>query len=76
MLLLLLCTEKSITRLDSEFNKKQVQGVKHLLGSIFLPQGYPFSVSEDYLSYQIWDTVQVCLASFATHAFLPYTAFP
>lgn len=25
---------------------------------IFLPHGYPDSVSRDYLSYQIWDTVQ------------------
>ena len=25
----------------------------------FLPQGYPTSVSDDYLAYQIWDTVQV-----------------
>lgn len=24
----------------------------------FLPEGFPFSVSEDYLSYQIWDTLQ------------------
>ena len=25
----------------------------------FLPLGYPDSVSKDYLSYQMWDTVQV-----------------
>lgn len=25
----------------------------------FLPRGYPGSVSEDYLAYQFWDTVQV-----------------
>ena len=29
--------------------------------SVFLPQGYPDSVSEDYLQYQIWDTIQVLL---------------
>ncbi len=29
--------------------------------SVFLPQGYPESVSEDYLQYQFWDTVQVHL---------------
>ncbi len=28
--------------------------------SAFLPDGYPESVSEDYLEYQIWDTIQVC----------------
>jgi len=27
--------------------------------AVFLPQGYPESVSKDYLEYQIWDTVQV-----------------
>lgn len=26
---------------------------------MFLPQGFPESVSEDYLQYQFWDTVQV-----------------
>ena len=29
------------------------------LQSVFLPQGYPESVSDDYFIYQIWDTVQV-----------------
>ncbi|VDM02790.1 unnamed protein product [Schistocephalus solidus] len=29
------------------------------LKSAFLPQGYPESVSGDYMEYQIWDTVQV-----------------
>ncbi|XP_062918516.1 RUS1 family protein C16orf58 homolog isoform X1 [Mobula hypostoma] len=28
------------------------------ISSVFLPQGYPESVSADYLSYQVWDTVQ------------------
>ncbi|KAF3846111.1 hypothetical protein F7725_003189 [Dissostichus mawsoni] len=27
--------------------------------SVFLPQGYPESVSEDYVHYQFWDTVQL-----------------
>ncbi|XP_078393254.1 RUS family member 1 isoform X2 [Cetorhinus maximus] len=31
--------------------------------SVFLPQGYPDSVSGDYLSYQIWDTVQAFASS-------------
>ncbi|KAK7499136.1 hypothetical protein BaRGS_00009683, partial [Batillaria attramentaria] len=31
--------------------------------TVFLPQGYPDSVSEDYLSYQIWDTVQAFASS-------------
>lgn len=27
--------------------------------SVFLPQGFPESVSPDYLPYQLWDSVQV-----------------
>lgn len=26
--------------------------------TLFLPQGYPDSVSEDYIHYQLWDTIQ------------------
>lgn len=26
--------------------------------NLFLPQGYPDSVSEDYINYQLWDTIQ------------------
>lgn len=29
-----------------------------LFKSLFLPQGYPDSVSEDYIHYQFWDTIQ------------------
>lgn len=32
----------------------------HPLQEAFLPHGYPESVSDDYLAYQIWDTFQVC----------------
>ncbi|XP_069573634.1 RUS family member 1 [Brachyistius frenatus] len=31
--------------------------------SVFLPQGYPESVSGDYLQYQFWDTVQAFSSS-------------
>lgn len=31
------------------------------LKEIFLPQGYPHSVSPDYLQYQIWDSLQVSI---------------
>ncbi|XP_075991115.1 uncharacterized protein LOC142986482 [Anticarsia gemmatalis] len=36
----------------------RVGDVVSLLKQIFLPQGYPDSVSKDYTSYQIWDTAQ------------------
>jgi hypothetical protein len=29
------------------------------LQAVFLPQGFPDSVSADYLPYQLWDSVQV-----------------
>lgn len=32
--------------------------------TVFLPQGYPETVSQDYLAYQIWDTVQVIILIF------------
>ena len=37
----------------------QITYYRILLQEAFLPQGYPASVSDDYLAYQIWDTVQV-----------------
>uniref|UniRef100_A0A1W7RIX6 UPF0420 protein C16orf58-like protein n=1 Tax=Agkistrodon contortrix contortrix TaxID=8713 RepID=A0A1W7RIX6_AGKCO len=35
----------------------------HIFKSIFLPQGYPESVSTDYLAYQFWDTIQAFASS-------------
>lgn len=37
--------------------------LSHLFRTVFLPQGYPSSVSADYLTYQIWDTVQAFASS-------------
>ncbi|CAG9538895.1 unnamed protein product [Cercopithifilaria johnstoni] len=36
---------------------------KSLFRDIFMPRGYPQSVSTDYLNYQIWDTVQAFASS-------------
>ncbi|XP_061065346.1 RUS family member 1 isoform X2 [Eubalaena glacialis] len=42
--------------------------------AVFLPQGFPDSVSSDYLPYQLWDSVQAFASSLsgslATHAVL------
>lgn len=38
---------------------KRLQNLKLSLKQVFLPHGYPESVSGDYVNYQIWDTVQV-----------------
>ncbi|XP_067625064.1 RUS family member 1 [Eurosta solidaginis] len=45
-----------------------------LLQNIFLPKGYPDSVSDDYGAYQVWDTIQafcstIC-GTLCTHAIL------
>ncbi|XP_057294803.1 RUS family member 1-like isoform X1 [Hydractinia symbiolongicarpus] len=37
--------------------------VKKFFVSAFLPQGYPDSVSKDYLQYQLWDTLQAFCSS-------------
>ena len=36
------------------------QGVRELCRSVFMPQGFPESVSPDYVEYQVWDSVQAC----------------
>lgn len=36
-----------------------------ILKEVFLPRGFPNSVSKDYAEYQIWDTIQVmCYLSY------------
>jgi len=39
------------------------QGVLGLVRHVLLPEGYPDSVSGDYLEYQTWDTVQAFASS-------------
>ncbi|KAJ1126196.1 hypothetical protein NDU88_004604 [Pleurodeles waltl] len=50
-------------RCVKERSDERYQSLRDFFTSIFLPQGYPESVSEDYLSYQIWDTVQAFASS-------------
>ncbi|KAM9510550.1 RUS family member 1 [Guaruba guarouba] len=40
-------------------------GLHQLLVRVLLPQGYPHSVSPDYLRYQCWDSVQALCSSLA-----------
>eukprot|EP00062_Callorhinchus_milii_P026825 gi/632989403/ref/XP_007883630.1/ PREDICTED: UPF0420 protein C16orf58 homolog [Callorhinchus milii] len=47
----------------SEAERRARHTATDLLTSVFLPQGYPDSVSGDYLTYQIWDTVQAFASS-------------
>ncbi|XP_053116753.1 RUS family member 1 [Hemicordylus capensis] len=39
------------------------RSLRDIFTSVFLPQGYPKSVSPDYLAYQVWDTVQAFASS-------------
>ncbi|CAF1266533.1 unnamed protein product [Adineta ricciae] len=50
---------------DGNYQKQQTlyQWFLSILKEIFLPAGYPKSVSSDYLGYQIWDTVQAFASS-------------
>ncbi|KAM9100485.1 RUS1 family protein C16orf58 homolog isoform X1 [Sarcophilus harrisii] len=39
------------------------RGLRTALTAVFLPHGFPDSVSPDYLPYQLWDTVQAFASS-------------
>jgi hypothetical protein len=36
-----------------------LEQIRQFIYSAFLPEGYPDSVSKDYLAYQKWDSIQV-----------------
>ncbi|KAL3472796.1 vitamin B6 photo-protection and homoeostasis-domain-containing protein [Aspergillus californicus] len=42
-----------------------VKSLQNLLIDVFLPAGYPHSVSDDYVSYQIYDSLQAFSSSIA-----------
>ena len=42
---------------EKPLNQKKL-GIIRLFQKIFLPSGYPDSVSDDYLDYQKYDTLQ------------------
>lgn len=48
--------------LESERRKQNISlngNFINIIKNIFLPRGFPNSVSKDYTEYQFWDTVQV-----------------
>lgn len=53
---------------------KEQNTFARLFQEIFLPQGFPDSVSEDYARYQVWDTIQAFCSTISgtltTHAIL------
>lgn len=48
---------------DGNEGQSTRNSVAAVFKSVFLPQGYPDSVSDDYLQYQFWDTVQAFSSS-------------
>ena len=56
----LITTKKSF---EQSYSLSFVEKVRTFARNAFLPEGFPDSVSEDYLSYQIWDTVQAFASS-------------
>ena len=41
----------------------QPRSLKGLICKVFLPKDYPNSVSEDYTTYQVWDSAQALCSS-------------
>lgn len=50
---------------EEEFERKPPTAVWEFFQEVFLPRGYPDSVSSDYLEYQIWDSLQALGSSLA-----------
>ncbi|KAG9725813.1 DUF647-domain-containing protein, partial [Aureobasidium melanogenum] len=56
--------ERNATRIDRIVPEGSQKSLKTLL-DVFLPSGYPNSVTEDYLPYQIYDSLQAFSSSIA-----------
>jgi hypothetical protein len=67
--MLIFCNECMI---NFRSRTSRVGSVSTFFREAFLPQGYPESVSSDYLQYQIWDTAQAFCSSITG---LLFTAF-
>ncbi|KAG7506216.1 hypothetical protein JOB18_049263 [Solea senegalensis] len=48
---------------DTEGDTRRGNSIVGVFKSVFLPQGFPESVSGDYLQYQFWDTLQAFSSS-------------
>ncbi|XP_049924149.1 RUS1 family protein C16orf58 homolog [Epinephelus moara] len=50
-------------RRDGREGESRGNSIVGVFKTVFLPQGYPESVSDDYLHYQFWDTLQAFSSS-------------
>ena len=53
----------TVNNLSSNSLGYLVSNFKTIVKNVFLPEGYPHSVSDDYMTYQIWDTIQAFASS-------------
>ncbi|CAB0001192.1 unnamed protein product [Nesidiocoris tenuis] len=57
--------KNAVLKLNLSLEPKRTirQKLANTLKGIFLPEGYPESVSQDYTEYQMWDTLQACAST-------------
>lgn len=56
-------SEKSAVIIEDVPSTSSSFSIKQLFASAFLPQGFPHSVTDDYLEYQMYDTMQALASS-------------
>ncbi|XP_028415213.1 RUS1 family protein C16orf58 homolog isoform X1 [Dendronephthya gigantea] len=59
----LLCLETQQVKKEPLYKSTGLASINKFIKDAFLPQGYPHSVSRDYLEYQMWDTCQAFCSS-------------
>ncbi|CAI7992683.1 RUS family member 1 [Geodia barretti] len=61
-----MCDHIGLRRIKAGANSGLWQRPGKFVKEVFLPQGYPDTVSSDYLHYQLWDTLQAFCSSITT----------
>uniref|UniRef100_A0A8C5Q7R4 Uncharacterized protein n=1 Tax=Leptobrachium leishanense TaxID=445787 RepID=A0A8C5Q7R4_9ANUR len=68
------CGHSGALECERDSTDQTYHSLRDVFVSLFLPHGFPYSVSEDYLEYQLWDTLQAFASSvtgsLATHSLL------
>lgn len=66
--------QNNIVRVPLKSDKiiiKEQNTFSRIFQEIFLPHGFPDSVSDDYLTYQIWDTIQAFCSTISGGCLVP-----
>lgn len=78
-LILCVCLDQRQLILESERRKQSTSLISNSfdgLKDVFLPKGFPNSVSKDYTEYQIWDTLQVIHTLLYYNKYTNFTYIP